>query len=154
MNPQRGQEGGSAFVYPITVGPDAIDELDHVNNAVYLTWVQQAITAYWVAHAPAEEVAKIAWIALRHDIRYRSEAFLLAGFFCQELLGEALLGDQLEAKVLLRGFRGSRSQFEIQFSRGSVSVAEVDTTLCCIARATRQLHRITHELARHFAIVA
>ena len=131
MNPQRGQEGGSAFVYPITVGPDAIDELDHVNNAVYLTWVQQAITAYWVAHAPAEEVAKIAWIALRHDIRYRSEAFL---------------GDQLEAKVLLRGFRGSRSQF--------VSVAEVDTTLCCIDRETRQLHRITHELARHFAIVA
>ena len=139
MNPQSGQEGGSAFVYPITVGPDAIDELDHVNNAVYLTWVQQAITAYWVAHAPAEEVAKIAWIALRHDIRYRSEAFL---------------GDQLEAKVLLRGFRGSRSQFEIQFSRGSVSVAEVDTTLCCIDRETRQLHRITHELARHFAIVA
>ena len=108
MNPQRGQEGGSAFVYPITVGPDAIDELDHVNNAVYLTWVQQAITAYWVAHAPAEEVAKIAWIALRHDIKYRSEAF----------------------------------------------VAEVDTTLCCIDRETRQLHRITHELARHFAIVA
>ena len=28
MNPQRGQEGGSAFVYPITVGPDAIDELE------------------------------------------------------------------------------------------------------------------------------
>ena len=89
MNPQRGQEGGSAFVYPITVGPDAIDELDHVNNAVYLTWVQQAITAYWVAHAPAEEVAKIAWIALRHDIRYRSEAFL---------------GDLLEAKVLSGAF--------------------------------------------------
>ncbi|HBQ92933.1 MAG TPA: thioesterase, partial [Erythrobacter sp.] len=86
-----------------------------------------------------QEVVKIAWIALRHDIRYRSEAFL---------------GDQLEAKVLLRGFRGSRSQFEIQFSRGSVSVAEVDTTLCCIDRETRQLHRITHELARHFAIVA
>ena len=34
MNPHRGQQGGSAFVYPITVGPDAIDELDHVNNAV------------------------------------------------------------------------------------------------------------------------
>ena len=79
MNPQRGQEGGSAFVYPITVGPDAIDELDHVNNAVYLTWVQQAITAYWVAHAPAEEVAKIAWIALRHDMTPRQVEMLLEG---------------------------------------------------------------------------
>ena len=135
MTDRVGSNDGSDFVYRIMVGADAIDELDHVNNAVYLTWVQQAITAYWTHRAPAKYVDALAWIAQRHDITYRNEAFL---------------GDRLEAKVALIGFRGSRALFRVRIDRDDTPVADVRTTLCCIDRATRRLHRIGPDLAAHF----
>jgi acyl-ACP thioesterase len=33
----------SSYDYEIDVAADEIDELGHVNNAVYLTWVQAAV---------------------------------------------------------------------------------------------------------------
>ena len=39
------------FVLPITVEASDIDELGHVNNVVYLRWVQEIATAHWQAAA-------------------------------------------------------------------------------------------------------
>lgn len=48
-----------------------IDVNGHVNNVVYLRWMQDIAIAHWVSRAPAEEQAKWAWVALRHEIDYR-----------------------------------------------------------------------------------
>ena len=53
------------FRFPITVRPDDIDFMGHVNNARYLNWVQDAVLAHWNRLAPAEEVASKAWVALK-----------------------------------------------------------------------------------------
>ena len=34
-----------------TAGPQHIDELGHVNNAVWVDWIQQIATAHWAAVA-------------------------------------------------------------------------------------------------------
>jgi predicted metal-dependent hydrolase len=52
------------FAHRITVEPRDIDHMGHVNNAVYLRWVQDAVTRYWEAVAPAEAVARHLWVAL------------------------------------------------------------------------------------------
>ena len=37
-----------------SVAPGDIDELGHVNNTVYVRWVQEAAIAHWRASAPAD----------------------------------------------------------------------------------------------------
>jgi acyl-CoA thioester hydrolase len=48
-----------------------IDENGHVNNVVYLRWAQDLGVAHWRSLAPAEEQARWAWVALRHEVDYR-----------------------------------------------------------------------------------
>ena len=62
------------FELPLTVVPDDIDVLGHVNNVVYLRWVQDAAVAHWRAlttHRPQEGLA---WVVIRHEIDYKRAA--------------------------------------------------------------------------------
>jgi len=58
------------FELPIVVGEQDLDERAHVNNVVYLRWVQDVATAHWVALSTEAMRAAIAWVALRHEIDY------------------------------------------------------------------------------------
>ena len=58
----------------VAVRPDDIDDLGHVNNIVYLRWVQEAATAHWRASAPVQAVDAVAWVVRRHEIDYRHPA--------------------------------------------------------------------------------
>ncbi|MGA0599401.1 acyl-CoA thioesterase [Caulobacter sp. KR2-114] len=63
--------GRQVFEKRFTPVPADIDENGHVNNVVYLGWVQTMAIAHWQARLPAEEQAKWAWIVLRHEVDYR-----------------------------------------------------------------------------------
>jgi len=58
------------------VAPTDIDELGHVNNTVYVRWVQEAAIAHWRASAPAEAQATLVWVVARHEIDYKHPALL------------------------------------------------------------------------------
>ena len=64
------------FEMAVDVVPGDIDELNHVNNLVYLRWGAQ------VAHAHVAELSKhvahegIGWVVLRHEIDYKKSALL------------------------------------------------------------------------------
>jgi acyl-CoA thioester hydrolase len=66
----------SPFEMTVPVLPRDIDEQNHVNNTVYLRWVQDVATAHWRALASAEAQAAIAWVVLRHEIDYKTPATL------------------------------------------------------------------------------
>ena len=66
----------SAFEMTVPVLPSDIDEQNHVNNTVYLRWVQDVATAHWQALASAEAQAAIGWVVLRHEIDYKTPATL------------------------------------------------------------------------------
>jgi acyl-CoA thioester hydrolase len=53
-----------------------LDERAHVNNVVYVQWVQDAAAAHWANLAPPGALTRIAWVALRHEIDYLSPALL------------------------------------------------------------------------------
>ena len=42
------------FRHPVAIEPADIDHMGHVNNAVYLKWVQEAVVDYWSSVAPPE----------------------------------------------------------------------------------------------------
>ena len=59
------------FTLQLTATPDSIDELGHVNNAVWVDWIQQIATAHWSAVAAPEHQAQYVWVVTRHEIDYR-----------------------------------------------------------------------------------
>jgi acyl-CoA thioester hydrolase len=60
----------------VPVLPSDIDEQNHVNNTVYLRWVQDVATAHWRAVASAQAQAATGWVVLRHEIDYKTPATL------------------------------------------------------------------------------
>lgn len=62
------------FEIEITVLDSDIDLLGHVNNVVYLRWVQDAAVAHWRAGATQEEQKNILWVVTRHEIDYKRSA--------------------------------------------------------------------------------
>ena len=58
------------FELPLEIRPEHIDENGHVNNVVYVGWLQDAGTTHWNARFDAETRAKWSWVALRHQIDY------------------------------------------------------------------------------------
>jgi acyl-CoA thioester hydrolase len=60
----------AAFTIPFTATPDAIDELGHVNNAVWVQWIQEVATRHWHSVAPPEHRAAYVWVVVRHEIDY------------------------------------------------------------------------------------
>ena len=88
--------------------------MGHVNNSVYLKWVQEAVIAYWQRVAPAEAVAQHLWVALKHEITYRRPAFL---------------DDNVVASVVAEGVQGARAFFSTLITRGGEVLAEVKSSL-------------------------
>ena len=64
------------FAIAIEINSDDIDQLGHVNNVVYLRWVQDAAVAHWQAAASAEDQAALFWVVARHEIDYLRPAFI------------------------------------------------------------------------------
>lgn len=123
------------FRFPIKVVPGDIDFMGHVNNARYLSWVQDAVLAHWNKLAPAEEVASKAWVALKHEITYRRPAFL---------------EDDVIASTVLEHFQGARAFYSTVIKRGEDVLAEVKSSWCCIDAETLRPARIGEHLRELF----
>src|SRR5207248_7220552 len=74
---------------PVSVLPADIDEQNHVNNTVYLRWVQEVATAHWKSLASADAQAAISWVVLRHEIDYKLPAGLNDEILLRTWVGEA-----------------------------------------------------------------
>ena len=94
------------YEVPIEVRPDDIDELGHVNNVVYLRWIQDAAVAHWRARAPAEEQAEIFWVVSRHEIDYLRPAFLDTEVVARTWVGTARRLEFDRHTELIRGSDG------------------------------------------------
>lgn len=67
-------ETAPPYELTLAVQPADIDQQNHVNNTVYVRWIQEVATAHWNAAAPAP--GAIGWVVLRHEIDYKSSACL------------------------------------------------------------------------------
>jgi acyl-CoA thioester hydrolase len=63
------------FEAELVARAEHIDELDHVNNAVWVQWVQDVAVAHWRSVAAPEHDAAYFWVVVRHEIDYLRPAF-------------------------------------------------------------------------------
>ena len=66
-----------------------IDALGHVNNVVYLRWMQQAAHAHWEAAAPAALRRSVHWVVIRHEIDYKAPGFVGESLVVRTWVGAA-----------------------------------------------------------------
>ncbi|MCB2067655.1 MAG: acyl-CoA thioesterase [Erythrobacter sp.] len=125
----------SRFAIPIRILPEDIDFMGHVNNSRYLNWVQDVVLGHWRKLAPAEEKARLAWVALKHEITYRKPAFL---------------DDEVIAETVLEKIAGARSFYNTVIKRGEDVLAEVQSMWCCIDAQSLRPARISREVAEKF----
>lgn len=123
------------FRYPIGILPDDIDHMGHVNNSVYLKWVQDAVVRYWEMVAPPEAVASHQWVALKHEISYRRPTFL---------------DDTVVADVIAEQVQGARAFFTTIIKRGEDVVAEIKSIWCCLDSGSLRPARLTKEIISRF----
>ena len=61
--------------------------MSHVNNVVYLRWVQDVASGHWKALAAPEDLARLGWVVTRQELDYKAAAFL-----GDELIGRTWIG--------------------------------------------------------------
>jgi len=122
---------------PVSVQPTDIDEQDHVNNTVYLRWVQDVAVAHWKSLASKEAQEAIGWVVLRHEIDYKMPAGL---------------GDE----IVLRTWVGaaSRLKFErfTEIRRKSDVIAKARTLWVPIDWNTGKPTRVSAEVRARFSV--
>jgi len=129
-------EGRPVFRWQFVALPTDIDELGHVNNAVYVRWLQDIAGAHWLAAATRDEIATWLWVVVRHEIDYRRAAHL---------------GETLTAETWVGEPRGARFDRHVRFLGPDGTVrAEAITTWALIERETRRLARVPRTLAARF----
>jgi acyl-CoA thioester hydrolase len=129
----------AAFEMIVSVLPEDIDEQNHVNNTVYLRWVQEVATAHWRAIATADAQENIGWVVLRHEIDYKAPA---------------CLGDE----VVLRTWVGKATRLtferftEILRSSNRQLLSKARTLWCPINAQTARPTRVPAEVRAQFSI--
>ena len=123
------------FHHPIGIEPADIDHMGHVNNSVYLKWVQEAVIRYWESLAPPEAVARHLWVALSHEINYRRPTFL---------------DDIVVADVIANRVEGAKALFTTVIKRGETVLAEVKSSWCCLDAVTHRPARLARDIAARF----
>jgi acyl-CoA thioester hydrolase len=123
------------FRHAIGIVPADIDHMGHVNNSVYLRWVQEAVIGYWEKVAPSDAVAAHLWVALKHEITYRKPTFL---------------NDRVVAEVIAEKVHGARSFFTTVVKRGEEVLAEVRSSWCCLDAVTMRPTRLGQDVVARF----
>ena len=106
------------FEMELKVGPEHIDELGHVNNAVWVQWIQQVAVAHWDAVAPEHLKQAYYWVVVRHEIDYLRPAHEGDLITARTFVGEEPQGARSERFVEFTGRGGkacvrSRTQWAI-----------------------------------------
>ena len=136
MQPDPAQE---PFNLTIVVDPRDIDELGHVNNVVYVRWVQDAAVAHWRFAATPEQQEGLAWVVVRHEIDYVRAARLGDTIMARTWIGRAV-GQNFERHT------------EIIRSQDKKVLARARTLWCPIDMTSGRPTRVGDDIRRRFSV--
>jgi acyl-CoA thioester hydrolase len=94
------------FELTLTAGPEHIDELGHVNNAVWVQWIQQVAVAHWDSVADAAHRDAFYWVVVRHEIDYLRAAHEGDSITARTWVGDEPKGARFDRFVEFTGADG------------------------------------------------
>ena len=113
-----------------------IDELGHVNNAVWVRWVQDLATAHWSAVALPEQAAAYVWVVVRHEIDY---------------MGNLAVGESVAARTWVAETAvGAKSDRFASFMKDGREIVRARTTWAILSRGSLRPLRVPKEVLARF----
>ena len=127
------------FRLEIQVMPADIDAQNHVNNVVYLRWVQEVALAHWNTMATVEMKSRWRWVVLRHEIDYHAPA---------------IPGDTIEASTWIDLPEGPRQKRYVSIMRCSDRkvLASACTSWCLLDAQSGRPKKVTAEITALFGL--
>ena len=124
------------FSIEIVALPADIDELNHVNNVVFVRWVQDVAAAHWMATSTDELRACYSWMLLRHEIDY---------------LGQAFLGDRLIGTTWVGEAKGATFERFVELKKDGKVITKSRTVWALLDAKTLKPRRIDQGMNVLFA---
>ena len=121
----------STFEIQIRVTEDHIDDLNHVNNVVYLQWVQEIANMHWDKLKDGKDTSAYVWVVLRHELDYA---------------GQAILGDEITVKTWVGETSGIKSVRHVEFYKKEKLLVKTLTFWCLVDAKTLRPKRITGDI--------
>lgn len=121
------------FSRAFTALPAHIDELGHVNNTVWVQWIQDLATLHWDTAARPDDRAAFLWVVVRHEIDY---------------CGNIAEGESVTGATWIEGpAQGAKSLRKAEFTDSSGKrIVSAATTWAMIDRASGRLARVRPEI--------
>lgn len=135
-------EMAAIFTMDITVGPESIDMLNHVNNREYLRWMEEAAIAHATSLGWTTEKyfkRREVWVVREHWIEYLRPTFL---------------GDQLTMYTWVQNVVGSRSLRRYALVKEGRVVCCGATEWAFIDMMTGRAKDVPADIAETFTMVA
>ncbi|GAA4273715.1 acyl-ACP thioesterase domain-containing protein [Aquimarina gracilis] len=125
------------FEYQFTVTKSAIDDMNHVNNVVYLQWVQNVAKKHWESKANDVIRNTYVWVVLNHFIEYHNPAFE---------------DDIITLQTWIDHHKGVKSERHTKIinSKSNKTLVSAKTTWCLLHKETLRPIRITEEISALF----
>jgi acyl-CoA thioester hydrolase len=132
----------AVYLWRLTVPPDALDHNHHVNNVVYLSWVQEAATRHAEAAGctAATSAAGALWVVREHRLRYLRPAFA---------------GDELEVRTWVATMARFTSLRRTEIARvaDGATLLRASTEWAFVDRASGRPRRLPPEVAAAFVLL-
>jgi acyl-CoA thioester hydrolase len=123
----------SSYSHAVLVSEADIDELQHVNNVVYLQYAQDVATAHWRNVAPLSMQESVVWVARRHEIDY---------------LKQAVLGDTLLVKTWVGDYTAAtwERHYEIYRASDNQLLVKAKSVWVALDRQTMRVKRLDESI--------
>ena len=121
----------------ITVSKNDLDDLNHVNNVVYIQWIQAIAKKHWKNLVSNEIIKNYYWVLLEHQIKY---------------LYPALLDDKISIKTYIKKTEEIKSSRVVEiYNKDTNKLLVTSKTIWCLINSkTNKPTRITDEIRQAF----
>jgi acyl-CoA thioester hydrolase len=124
-----------SFQHSFKVKLKDIDALNHVNNVVYLQWVQEVSYMHWDVLASTEIKDTYVWMTLRHEIDYLSQAYV---------------NDTITVYTWIDETRGVKSTRIVHIYCEDKLLTKSKTIFCLLSKETLKPKRIGEDILELF----
>ena len=126
------------FSVKFTVTEEAIDALHHVNNAVYVQWMEVVASKHWQFLTEQNSFPEYIWVVMKHEIDYKNQAFL---------------GDEIIAKTWVGETKGVTSIRHIEFYKDETLLVAAKTVWAMLDAKTQKPVRIREKVLKVLGII-
>ncbi|SHM71904.1 thioesterase family protein [Polaribacter sp. KT 15] len=100
------------FELNITVTSNDIDDLNHVNNVVYVKWMDKVAFEHWAYLTRNNPLPEYVWVVIKHEIEY---------------LKQAVIGDVITVKTWVGETKGFKSERLMEFYKNNILLVKAKT---------------------------